>query len=228
MEIQKGKFIVFEGIGGCGKSTQLEMALKYFQDRGMKATKFKFPRYDHPVAYFINKFKRGGYGPLENLSPEQIAPMYALDRFDAQFEISQLTGDGINVFCDRYDDTNKAYHSAKFINSQDGFKKALSYLHDLESQIYKNRCPDATIIFDISELGATRLTNIRNAIVGEDYDILEEKRSFVSDVRRAYLEIAKIYPGRYVIPCEKDGDLRSIMDIHLEVIAHIEDILKVA
>lgn len=230
---QEGKFIVFEGIGGCGKSTQYSMASDWLVESAVSHRILKFPRYDHHAGYFVNRFRQGLYGNFEVLSPKLISVIFGLERFDARQDILRSLNTFGHVLLDRYDLTNMAYHAARFLDDSSGFEDFVSWIIDFEKNILGSLKPDLTFIFNISEAGATRLSNIRNGTGFEDKDILEEKRSYISDVAQAYIrlsqdirlfnEISKCV----VIECEKDGALRSINDIHEDVKSHISNLIGI-
>ena len=44
--MRKGKLIVLDGLDGCGKSTQLELAASFLAESGVKSRAISFPNYD--------------------------------------------------------------------------------------------------------------------------------------------------------------------------------------
>ena len=55
----KGKMIVVYGINGIGKTTQVELLVKYLQEQGHAASRLKYPVYDlEPEGPFIYKYLR--------------------------------------------------------------------------------------------------------------------------------------------------------------------------
>ncbi|NTV19713.1 MAG: thymidylate kinase, partial [Bacteroidales bacterium] len=76
--------IVLEGLDGAGKSTQINLLQKYFEDRGVVVKYLHFPRFDSPVyGDLIARFLRGDLGSIDQVHPYLIALLFAGDRKDA-------------------------------------------------------------------------------------------------------------------------------------------------
>lgn len=56
---KKGKFITIYGINGIGKTTQVELLVKFLKEKGLKVSRLKYPIYDlEPEGPFIHKYLR--------------------------------------------------------------------------------------------------------------------------------------------------------------------------
>ena len=51
-----GKLIVFEGLDGSGKSTQLEQFTKYLNEQNIKFRRIKLPDYDNPSSTLVQMY----------------------------------------------------------------------------------------------------------------------------------------------------------------------------
>ena len=80
--MKKGKFIAVYGINGIGKTTQVEILVKYLQSKGLKASRLKYPIYDlPPEGPFIYKYLRDPQFRAENeLSTDELQQKYADNR----------------------------------------------------------------------------------------------------------------------------------------------------
>ena len=91
--------IVLEGLDGAGKSTQVKMLDKYLQDAGEKTKYLHFPRYEAPIyGDLIARFLRGDFGGNDEVHPQLVALLFALDRSDAAKDIRQWLSEGIVYF----------------------------------------------------------------------------------------------------------------------------------
>ena len=108
------KLIVLEGADGAGKSTQVELLKKYFEEKGLSFVYYHFPMYGHnQFSDIIAKFLRGELGSIEEVNPYFIATQYAMDRFMFKSELELSMQNNDVVLLDRYVYSNVAYQSAK-------------------------------------------------------------------------------------------------------------------
>lgn len=96
-----GKFIVFEGIDGAGKTTQAELLAKKINSIGRRAY-----RTAEPTALPSGKHLREILSGDVKKSDCEIAMLFTLDRIahniDAEQGIRRMLEDGYDVICDRY------------------------------------------------------------------------------------------------------------------------------
>ena len=103
-----GKFVVFEGIDGCGKSTAL-MAL---DDYIWKKTLDSIRLGTEPTGFASGELVRKALGGnLEGISSETLLGMFLADRAIHQNEISIATVRKDWYLCDRYIYSNMAYNA---------------------------------------------------------------------------------------------------------------------
>ena len=107
--MEKGKFIVVEGIDGSGKSTAVEYLVNYIEDH---YNIVKVLRKKEPTLSYIGDIIRGILGGFVTMPPKSImASLFAADRFFHTEEIKEGLKDGFHVICDRYIWSNLAYNT---------------------------------------------------------------------------------------------------------------------
>ena len=96
-----GKFIVFEGIDGAGKTTQVELLAQ-----NLRALDRKVFLCAEPTTLESGKAIRRALSGAEKKSECQMAAMFVLDRIahniDEEIGIEVLVSQGIDVISDRY------------------------------------------------------------------------------------------------------------------------------
>ena len=103
-----GKFVVFEGIDGCGKSTALEALYDYI----WKKTSDSIRLGTEPTGFASGELVRKALGGnLEGISSETLLGMFLADRAIHQKEISIATARKDWYLCDRYIYSNMAYNA---------------------------------------------------------------------------------------------------------------------
>ena len=103
-----GKFVVFEGIDGCGKSTALEALYDYI----WKKTSDSIRLGTEPTGFASGELVRKALGGnLEGISSETLLGMFLADRAIHQNEISIATARKDWYLCDRYIYSNMAYNA---------------------------------------------------------------------------------------------------------------------
>lgn len=186
------KFLVVEGIDGSGKSTQIKLLLKYYEENGIPYRFIHFPRTDAPVyGELISRFLRGDFGNLNSVDPYLVALLYAGDRKDASAQIQQWLSEGCLVLLDRYVYSNIAFQCAK-LQDQEQQDKLRDWILELEFSYNQIPKPDMNILLDVpfsftqQKLTGTRIGNERDYLRGLR-DIHEEDLDFQRRVRDMYL-----------------------------------------
>lgn len=201
---KKGYFITFEGIDGCGKTTQLENVRKLLEENGIECVTTREPgalklgsqireillHYDGVVADNCEMF------------------LFLADRSQhVETFIKPMIEEGKVVLCDRHTDSTIAYQGY----GRGGDVEKLTELNKIATN---GLVPNLTFLFDVSvETGHER--------AGKDLDRLElAGKEFFERTRQGYLTLAKQHPERIkVINAEKSkesvyNDVKSlIMDI---------------
>ncbi len=200
-----GTFITFEGIEGCGKSTQAKMLKEYLEKLSQPTLLTR-----EPGGPEISEKIRRILLSVDNdeMLPETEMLLYMASRSQhtGQWIIPALQK-GMWVISDRYYDSTLAYQGAA--------RKIDRQIIDLITRYATyGLVPDITFLVDLpAEIGLSR-------IAAKDADRMEkESLAFHRNVRDGFLAIAASEQARYVI---LDGK-KSIDEIHLDVIKAVEE-----
>ena len=188
-------FITFEGIEGCGKSTQVGRLAARLKDRAVP---------------FISTLEPGGTrigGDVRrivldpgnrDLSPLSELLLYEADRAQHVAEvIVPALERGMWVLCDRFFDATTAYQGAA--RGQD-----MELVRFLNRKAAMGVVPDMTFLLDCPvEIGLARARRREDAVREPDragQDRFErEVRAFHEAVRRGYLDLAAGDSSRFVV-----------------------------
>ena len=187
-QIQRGRFITFEGGEGAGKSTQAARLAARLRARGVDPVLTREPG-GSPLAEDIRKALLSG--AVAPLGPAAEAIMFSAARIDhLERTIRPALARGQWVICDRFADSTRAYQGA--LGNLDP-----RFMRELERVTVGKTAPDLTIVVDVP--ATTGLARAR-ARVGERRDRFEaEGQSFHDALRRAFLDIAAQEPGRCAV-----------------------------
>lgn len=195
--MNKGLFITFEGIDGCGKSTQLNLLAEYLKEKGLEVIITREPG----AVGLGEKLREILLNYDGEVSSNCEAFLFLADR--AQ-HIDTLVKPAIEagkiVLCDRHTDSTIAYQGY-------GRGVDLEQIKMLNKLATSGLKPDLTFVFDIDmETSQER--------VGKNKDRMESAGlEFHKKVRQGYLEIAKQEPVRVKVLSGQD----SIENIFEEV-----------
>ena len=101
MASKKGKFIVFEGIDGSGKTTQINLLKQKIENTGTKCLETREPS-DGPVGVMIRQCLTGRM----KIDEAALAALFAADRLDhinnSVNGLKSKIDEGISVISDRF------------------------------------------------------------------------------------------------------------------------------
>ena len=110
-------FIVFEGIDGAGKTTQIEWLKQSFIANDIKVITKQSPS-NYPIGAALRReIRKGSQGMPEYLWDRQMALLFAADRYDVLYHpetgVYPLMDKGYTVILDRYILSSYAYNDIK-------------------------------------------------------------------------------------------------------------------
>ncbi|AUG58828.1 thymidylate kinase [Acetivibrio saccincola] len=218
--LMKGKLIIIEsGSDASGKATQTEKLYKRLVSENYKVKKITFPDYDSDSSALVKMYLKGDFGNNpEDVNPYVASTFYAVDRFASyKTKWGKNYDYGEIILADRYTTSNMVHQAAKIqdLSKKDAF---LDWLWDFEFNLYKLPVPDCVFFLDMPpKYSKILMDNRANKITGEDKkDIHESNYKYLEDSYNNSLYIAKKY-NWLRIECVRDGNLRTIEDIHEEI-----------
>ena len=190
--------IVLEGLDGAGKSTQVKLLKQFLTDKGVNLRYLHFPRYDAPLyGELIGKYLRGDFGSIEQVHPQIVALLFALDRMDAAATIKEWLAAGDCVLLDRYVYSNIAYQCAKLENPEEA-EALRDWIFNTEYGDFELPKPDLNIFLDVPIAFVESKLNSQRG--GSDRDYLEGGQ----DIHEADIEFQKKVRAIYRRQCELD------------------------
>lgn len=215
-----GKLIVIEGLDGCGKSTQLELLPKALAKKGIDVKSVSFPDYESNSSALVKMYLSGEFGNTPgDVNAYAASCFYAVDRF-ASFKKNwgEFYGNGGTVIAGRYTTSNAVHQASKLDSGEwEGF---LSWLYDFEYNKIGIPKPDMVIFLDMPTEVSQKLLSGRYSGDEAKKDIHERDVNYLNHCRKAALFTAE-FSGWQVVNCAKNGNARSIEDIHNEILAKV-------
>ena len=180
--MKQGRFISFEGIEGCGKTTQIGLLSDYLKKRGIPHTITREPG-GTAVGEGIRKILLNSE-TIHLTTAAELLLFYASRSQNIQEKIQPALNRGEMVICDRYYHASMAYQGY-------GRGIPLEFIQKLTDLVCHPFRPDATFLLDIEpEVGLAR-ARARNHVRTENEGRFEaEDLEFYNKVRDGYLELA--------------------------------------
>ena len=212
-----GKFIVFDGVDGCGKSTQLTEF-----ENDLNAYGVKFKRFREPGGTLIGEDIRNilltKRGEGMNIRAEMLLYMASRAQLVYQ-EIRPALAAGFTVLADRYTSSTLAYQGA-------GGGIADDEIMAVAAAATGNLWPDLTIILDLPITDARRRTTKKGDIhqAGLFEDRIEQRAAqFHQRVRDGFIHQCSQFPDRYRLV----SAVGSQQTVHKRIITAIEKFFAV-
>ena len=220
-----GKLIVLEGTDGSGKSTQFRRLTARLERENRRFEKLVFPQYSEPSSALIRMYLGGEFGTHpSDVNAYAASVFFSVDRY-ASFQ--KVWGDyyrqGGLVISDRYTTSNAVHQASK--EPEKTRQDFLAWLYDFEYDKLGLPRPDLVLYLDVPTGFTQELMRRREAATHTHADIHEQDAAYLATCREIGRAAAKFY-GWTMIDCVRNGQMRSIEDIHEEIYRHVAACLE--
>lgn len=223
MEIM-GKLIVFEGTDGSGKATQTALLCEALERRGIPYKKLTFPRYSEESSALIRMYLAGEFGQKpEDVNAYAATTFYAVDRYASyKQDWGKFYESGGLLIADRYTTSNAVHQTSKLPESER--QAFLDWLFDFEYRMLGLPEPTRVLYLDLPTELSEQMMRHREKETQTSADIHEKDEEYLRHCRESAAFVVD-YCGWTKIDCAKDGKVRSVEDIHAEVMEKVADLL---
>ena len=204
--MKRGRFVSFEGIEGCGKTTQIALLSKLLTERGVAHSVTREPG-GTAVGEGIRKILLNS--ETIHLTPAaELLLFYASRSQNILEKIEPALAQGEFVICDRFYHASMAYQ---------GYGRGISvdFIDRLTDLVCGTCRPDVTILLDIDPESGLKRARARNSSSAIDEGRFEaEDVEFFTKIRDGYLKLSHREPDRIRVIDAK----RSIEDVHADIV----------
>jgi dTMP kinase len=215
---QRGRFVTFEGLDGCGKSTQLKKLSAVLSAQGLPVVMTREPGgtpTGEKVRQLLLDTSTSSLAPLAEL-----ALMFAARAQHIAEVIQPALAQGRIVLCDRFTDSTEAYQGG-------GRKLGSEPVLALHRILCGNLWPDLTILMDSDVAMSVDRARRRNQTQAgkkggarrDENRFEQESRAFFGRVRNAYLAIAAREPQRMIV-VDARGSPKETHTMIVDVLRH--------
>ncbi|KYQ99774.1 thymidylate kinase [Tieghemostelium lacteum] len=198
--INRGLFILFEGVDRVGKSTQVQNLVKFLNDKQLSTKAMRFPDRTTPIGTIINAYLQNS----TNMDDRALHLLFSSNRWEAKDSIYQALNSGVNLVVDRYSYSGVAYTAAKGID--------FDWCYACEKGLPE---PDVIIYLSMNSEDATK----RGDFGGERYEKLEFQK-----------KIKDIYESKLMTPkwkvVDANRDIETISKEISDIVNKELDIIK--
>ncbi len=164
----RGKFIVFEGPDGSGKTTQLRLLAERLASEGTAAATER-----EPTGSALGTLVREVLSGRRVCAPQTLALLFSADRSEHIRDMERLLGEGKHVLCDRYVFSSIAYQ---------GLDLPTEWVAEINRPNTERLMPDAVVYIDLDERDCMEhITRGRDAV-----EEIFETREKIKRVRENY------------------------------------------
>jgi dTMP kinase len=222
----KGKLIVIDGTDGSGKHTQTELLGNNLKTLGYAVETISFPQYGKKSAGPTENYLNGLYGSADTVDAYQASVLYAVDRFDASFQIRQWISEGKIVITDRYVSANMGHQAGKIQNLAER-DQYLEWIEHFEYEIMKIPRPDTNIFLYVDpEMARSLALQVGKVNMDKTKDIHENNAEHMKNASNAFKYVAAKY-GWITIDCIHNAQMKSRAEIASEVLKIVQQKLNI-
>ena len=195
---RRGRFIVFEGIDGAGKTTQIDLLEKKLKEMGRRVY-----RTAEPTESVSGGMLRDALAGITKRSACEMAALFTLDRIfhnvNPVHGIEKMLADGVDVICDRYYYSTLAYQGSEIKGD---------WAFDLNLNCPEIRRPDVCMFLDLTpEQSLARIAKGR--VIQEIY----ENREKLEQVRRKFYSVFdRLEEDEHIVILDASRTIEEIAD----------------
>lgn len=205
---RRGRFIVFEGIDGAGKTTQIELLAKHLQAAGRRVY-----RTAEPTESVTGGLLRDALSGVSRRTAAEMAALFTLDRIFHNVNpvngIEKMLADGVDVICDRYYYSSLAYQ---------GSETDAEWVRAMNINCPEIRRPDICIFLDLTPEQSMERIN-RNRVTHEIYETEER----LERVRRQFMTAIEALRGSDNIAVVNAASTPE--QVHAEILSVVSPLL---
>ncbi len=190
--VTPGLLIAFEGIDGCGKTTQVARCLSWIE---MSNPELRVDVFREPGGTFLGEQVRRLLLESEEMGPYTEMLLYMAARAELyEREIAPLLEQGGVVLLDRSHYSTAAYQGA-------GLGLGVDHILDLSNRVIGGRDPDRVVLFDMDpEVAFERVSRREMQDGGGGGDRIEARGiEYFQRVAECYRTLAAAEPARFIV-----------------------------
>lgn len=187
--MKRGRLITFEGIEGCGKTTQLRLLARFLKRRGVAVVTRREPG-GTPLGERTRKLLLD-----PKISPTPLVELFLLEAARAQLVsevIAPALENGSFVLSDRFSDSSLAYQAG-------ARRLPRATVERLNELACAGVVPDRTLVFDLDVETALGRARRRPATRPDNRRFENEALDFHRAVAASYRDLAREQPQRVVV-----------------------------
>jgi dTMP kinase len=231
------KFIVIDGLDGCGKATQVEILRQLLEEEGKRVVTIDFPKYDSDSSAAVRMYLNGELGSDPNLlNPYMCGTFYAVDRFIQYVQDWKKyfeEDDNTIIIADRYLSANIIHQGGK-IEDRDMRLRYAYWCYELEC----GRCglpkEDLTILLTVKPEISQKLMTSRYNGDNSKKDIHEASIEYLNTCYERIkltahdIKMNKLANWEHLDCTDSDGrNIKSVSDITSAIRNIIKDKLGI-
>jgi dTMP kinase len=207
--MERGRFIVFEGIDGAGKSTQIQLLASHLKELGRTVYCTA-----EPTESVSGGLLRDALGGVSKRTSCELAALFVLDRIFHNVNpvngIEKMLADGVDVICDRYYYSSLAYQGSLI----DG-----DWVRNMNLDCPEIRVPDLCVFLDLTpQQSMARISKGR--VTTEIYETEEQ----LTKVRNQFLSVFEGLKGRDDVRIVNAAG--TIEEIHEDICGIVDERFK--
>ena len=224
----KGFIISIEGTDGAGKHTQQQLLAKSLKEQGYDVFEQSFPNYESDSSAPVKMYLGGEFGASANcLDAYQASTLYAVDRMCTyKKSLESHYNEGKIILFDRYVQSNFIHQCSKIDDMEDKLK-FIAWEENLEYDTLGLPKPDLIFFIEMPVEKSLELARARAEYkTGESKDIHEEDTTYMTKSYNNGLSLAKQLGWNIVHCVDKQNNIKSIEEIHKEIMTIAIDFLN--